>query len=266
MKLDDLRISAVSVSDATERDGLRRFFWTPGQVVVANASQTTAASIERVRSQGADVLLLVDLADLADHPDHGRAPADDGAVAFEGLSGSPIDVEACARMLEHAPIAEQPARIKGGALRGLSEGRLIVRDEAVHTRAEHPRQAEITGSYPVALPWDEAQVPEGGGRGPSSSREPRASRVALFTTLSESAFSAETLFDIHVLATRVLSRTSGWKTGQHVARLSNQRADTTLSWLYAKMVLGILQRRAEREAGEAAAKTGEVASAHARAS
>ncbi len=215
MRIEDLRISAVSVADASERDGLRRFLWSAGQVVVANGAETTAASIERVLAHGAHVVLEVNGVEEA---------------TLETVDGLRLDAAARARLASLTPLVEMPARFADAVSGRAVMGRLVLTASAAPAR-----EVESTGSYPVAKR----------ARDDANATGTLIEPVAIFTTLPREAFSAVGLGTLHAAAAQILETTSGWKAKPQASRLANQREDTTLSWLYAKMVLGILQRRAD---------------------
>lgn len=109
--LHDARVDATAITDPSEYDGLRSFFWSPKQVAVATDGAATAASAGRVAAQGAFVLLEMC----------------DGQLPLADAHGGGIDVRAFTAGLRSEgkdAVLERPARILLEGKKRL-EGRLF---------------------------------------------------------------------------------------------------------------------------------------------
>ncbi len=202
--LFDARVDATAISDPSERDALRQFFWAPKQLAVALDEDVSAASVARVRAQGAHVLVEL---------------GGEGALHFvDDVSyGGGVDVAAFRR---------QAARRRDVLARDV---RLVVRDPAKRVEG---RLVAFRRGLPCPPPSGPRLV------------EPAAAGLdvaAFFTTAPEATLDADAVRDVAERAAVVATALGGWRRAG--ARLSNQRGDTTLAWVYARVLLGLLEER-----------------------
>jgi len=221
MRLADLRVPSAVLTDRTERDALRRFMWSEGQVAVVHAANASPGSIERLRAQGADVLVTLDPA----NPDAALPLTERGGAAFP-LAERLAELDDVAVEWPVLLTVQDPAQPERTTI---IEGRVIARRARGGSFGP-----ERTGKYTVPIDFDAVAMPEA---------SPAA--VCVFTTVSKASLPADALLDANDLAARIGAATNGWREPAGQNRLSNQREDTTLAWLYAKMLLGILARRAD---------------------
>lgn len=218
IRLHDLRIPSVQVTDASGGETLRRFAWESGQLVIADRGYSNAPGIAWVIDQGADVLVRVNRGALVLHDDDEQA----------------IDVLDWLRALDGHRASECRARVRVGS--GSSsrwiDGRLIgfrlPDNEAADARQRVLRE-----------------------HGPGASDEllEAAGYVALFTTVPSARLSAARCVEAYRLRWQIELQFKRWKSLCRFDRLPNYRDDTIRSWLTAKVLLGlVLDRMASADA------------------
>jgi hypothetical protein len=214
LRLHDLRICEVHVTDATGGETLRRFGWMAGQLAIVDRGYSNAAGILHVADQGADVLARLNRGALPLYIDV------DGDDVIDPL-------EWCRHISGHR-VEERAARIAHG------EG-----------RARRVLRGRLIG---VRLPDKEAQdararVRREHGRNVTDEQLEAAQYVMLFTTVPSSRLSASRCTDAYRLRWQIELQWKRWKSLCHFDRLPNYRDDTILSWLTAKVLLGLLLER-----------------------
>lgn len=213
LRLTSLELLHAEVTDSSEGESLKRFEWRPGQLAIGDRGYANAPGIASVVDAHADVLIRVN---------RGTLPMYEGETAVEA-----IDV------LE---------RLR--ALRGhrVSEWRVEIR-----VRQDDDRK--IPGRLmAVRLPEKEAEearqrVREEHGREVTPDQLEAAGYVALFTTLSKRSFPAGTCLEMYRLRWQIELQFKRWKSICGMDRLPNYRDDTIRSWLYAKVLLGLILDR-----------------------
>jgi DDE family transposase len=212
LRLHDLRVCEVHVTDASEGETLRRFGWMPGQLAVVDRGYSNAPGVLHVVDQGAAVLVRLNRGALPlyDDEDVGIDPLE----WCRGLSGHRVQ-ERSARIAH----GEGPRRrVLGGKLIGVRLPEKEAQEARVRVRREH---------------------------GPSVTAEQleAAEYVMLFTTVPSSRLSASRCVDAYRLRWQIELQWKRWKSLCHFDRLPNYRDDTILSWLTAKVLLGLLLER-----------------------
>lgn len=213
IRLHDMRISEAHVTDASGGETLRRFGWMAGQLAIVDRGYSNAAGILHVVDQGADVLVRLN---------RGALPLYN---VDEDVGIDPL--EWCRHLSGHR-VEERTARIVHGEGRARRElrGRLIgVRlpdKEAGEARARVRREH---GSKVTDEQLEAAQY------------------VMLFTTVPSSRLSASRCTEAYRLRWQIELQWKRWKSLCHFDRLPNYRNDTILSWLTAKVLLGLLLER-----------------------
>jgi hypothetical protein len=211
IRLHDLGLPHVHITNVSGGETLRRFFWTEGQLVLADRGYSNARGIAWVIDHGADVLVRVN---------RGSLPLFDGEQT--------IDVLTWCRTLAGHRAYERSAQVEvrnGRAARQI-EGRLI------GFRLPDKEAAEAR----------ERVLKEHDGKASDDLLE-AASYVVLFTTAPAQRLSAARCVEAYRLRWQIELQFKRWKSLCHFDRLPNYRDDTIRSWLTAKVLLGLLLDR-----------------------
>jgi len=211
LRLHDMRICEVHVTDETEGETLRRFGWMEGQLAIVDRGYSNAPGILHVVEQGADVLVRLN---------RGALPLYDGEDVVDPL--------AWCRSLSGHRVEERAVDIAHG------EG-----------RRRRTLRGKLIG---VRLPAREAEeardrVRREFGRSVSAEQLEAAEYVMLFTTVPPSRLSPSRCVDAYRLRWQIELQWKRWKSLCHFDRLPNYRDDTIRSWLTAKVLLGLLLER-----------------------
>jgi hypothetical protein len=215
-----LRVSDVAVLDAvvTDRQGgesLKRFLFKPGELVLADRLYSNPPHIAHVREHGADVLVRYNRGAL---PLAHKSKPFDALAAVRTLRGPDTTVD--------LPVT-------------FEHDDEIIRGRFIATR----------------LPEAEAQKArkrlrkEQGAKLSAESLE-AASYVMLFTTVPSLRMNAAKCLAAYRLRWQIELQFKRWKSLCGFDRLPNYRDDTIVSWLYAKVLLGILLDRMGSIRGE----------------
>lgn len=212
IRLTDLTIPQVHVTDAHGGETLRRFAWEPGQLVLADRGYSNAPGIAAVVKDGADVLVRVNR----------------GALPLQGGDGKPLNVLDWLRSLSGHRAAEMSVATNAGS-----------------AQKPHWISGRIVG---FRLPDKEAaeareRVQREQGKDVSEEALEAASYVALFTTTRRERLSAARCVEAYRLRWQVELQFKRWKSLCHFDRLPNYRDDTIRSWLTAKVLLALLLDR-----------------------
>lgn len=212
LRLHDLRVCAVHVTDPSGGETLRRFTWMPGQLVIVDRGYSNARGIAHVVADGADVLVRLNR----------------GALPLYDSAGERIDILEICRALPGQRVVEHDAH--------------LARDDAPNAAAIHGRLIA------VRLPEKEAaeareRVQREYGRDASPEQIEAAGYVVLFTTTRASQLSASRCVAAYRLRWQIELQFKRWKSLCNFDRLPNYRDDTIRSWLTAKVLLGLLLDR-----------------------
>lgn len=212
LRLSDLSVFSAHATDVSVGESLRRFHFLPGQLVVADRGYSTATGIVHVVEHQADVLVRLNR----------------GALPLSERDDEPVDVEGFLRTIAEGQVVDKNVRVRvwiGGHLR-VVDGRLIA------TRLPEDKVEEARARVRSEL-------------GPSVTDETleMAAYVALFTTVPKSRLSAQRCLEAYRLRWQIELLFKRWKSLCHFDRLPNERADTILSWLCAKILLGMIVDR-----------------------
>jgi hypothetical protein len=212
LRLADLRVTNALVTDVTVGETLRRFCWSAGQLVLVDRGYANAPGIVWVVDQGADVLVRFNR----------------GSLPLLDEDGRPIDVRAWCRSLQGHRACEQ---------------KVVV----VHREGRSTRQVEgrLIG---FRLPEADAERARQRARqehGPSVTEDQleAAEYILLFTTAPAGRLSAARCVEAYRLRWQVELHFKRWKSLCHLDRLPDYRDDTILSWVTAKVLLGVLLDR-----------------------
>jgi len=211
LRLADVSLLDVQVTDDLGGESLRRFAWEPGELAVGDRAYSTALGVDHVTRAGADVLVRYRL----------------GGITLCTREGAPLDV------LEQARAIGDQERL----------------DLDVHALLPN---RHINGRFiAMRLPPDAAERArkrlrlENGTKTRATSAQSleAAGYVMLFTTAKRERLDAERCLQGYRLRWQIELQFKRWKSLCGFDYLPNQRDDTTLAWLYAKLLLGALLDR-----------------------
>lgn len=211
LRLHDLQVREVHVTDATEGETLRRFTWMPEQLVIVDRGYSNAPGIAYLVKEGADVLVRLNR----------------GALPLYDEEGVVDPLQWCR------------------ALHGHRATERVVRIEHVDGRRRQPIAGRLIG---FRLPEKEAQEArervrkEHGSRTTSEQLE-AAAYVMLFTTTPAARLSASRCVEAYRLRWQIELQFKRWKSLCRFDRLPNYRDDTIRTWLTAKVLLSLLLDR-----------------------
>jgi hypothetical protein len=208
LRVADVSISAVEVTDETGGETFTRFAWERGELAVADRAYCNHRGIQHVLDDGADVLVRYRL---------------DG-IELSTLEGVTLDVLEAVAHLELGQTADLDVFVK--LSRGQVPGRLVAyrlpEEAADRARA---RLSRDKGKDLTPRGWEVARY------------------VLLFTTVPRQRLDAERCLQGYRLRWQIELQFKRWKSLCGFDVLPNFRDDTTLAWLYAKVLLGALLDR-----------------------
>lgn len=212
LHLSDLSVYEAHATGVEVGESLRRFHWLPGQLVVADRAYSNAQGIVHVVQHGADVLVRLNR----------------GALPLLRRDDQPFDVEAFLRTIREQQIVEKDVRVRAWIDGHAHEvdGRLVA------TRLPSDKAEEARARVRAEL-----------GADASDEVIEFAAYVAVFTTAPRSRLPAERCIEVYRLRWQIELLFKRWKSLCHFDRLPNERQDTILSWLYAKILLGLIVDR-----------------------
>lgn len=210
LRLSDLEIVDAIIQDRTVGETLKRFAWREGQLALGDRGYANPPGIASVVEQGADVLVRVNRQALPM-----RTPSGQPIVLIEWLRSlrgyTPSECRAVVYSREHD--REVKGRLIATRLRPTEAGK---------ARARLRREF---GNKATFLDLEAAEY------------------VVIFTTVSRSRMRAPMCLELYRLRWQIELAFKRWKSICHFDRLPNYRDDTILSWLYAKLLLGLLTQR-----------------------
>ena len=209
LRLSDLRVVSARALGVEAGETFRRFDWTRGQLAIGDRGYSNAPGICWVLDHGADVLVRLNR----------------GALPLQDRRGGTIDVLAWAGTIHERGTKERPARIVAvvDGARRVIDGRLIA------TRLPQ-EQADEARDRVLAEQGQSATI---------ESFE-MAPYVVVFTTAK---LSASRCLEVYRLRWQVELLFKRWKSQCGFDRLPNERADTIVTWLTAKLLLGLIVDR-----------------------
>ena len=212
IRLQDLGVVAAEVTDVTGGESLKRFLWTPDQLVIGDRGYANPPGLAWVVDHHADALVRVNR----------------GSLPLQREDGTPIDVlDWCRSLVGHAATQVNAQTIaKEGRARRVISGRLIG-FRLPPDEAEDARQ-RVRREHGVDTTDEELEA---------------AGYVALFTTAPVGRLTAARCVEAYRLRWQVELQFKRWKSLCHFDRLPNYRDDTIQSWLTAKLLLGLLLDR-----------------------
>jgi len=219
MRLSDLTIRSLYVTDGLSGESLKRFCFAPNQLVIGDRGYANPPGIQSVVDQGADVLVRVNR----------------GSLPLVTPGGEAIDVLVAARKLEVDDVLDRDVCVpvgRGGEL-GQIKGRLLI----------HRLPPELAQK---AREWVRREQ----GRHATAETIAMAEYVALFTTAPRRRLTAFRCLDAYRLRWQIELLFKRWKSLCGFDRLPNERPDTIESWICAKMLLALLMDKLGASATE----------------
>lgn len=210
LRLPDVAIASVEITDEHGGESFVRFTWLPGELAVADRAYCTARGVHHVVRSGADVLVRYRL---------GTLPIVDDA-------GDPVNALDCARALADGEIFDMDISVPVPAERVCLPARLI----AMRLPPDAARRARD-------------RVRKSEGASVSAQTLESAGYVILLTTAPRSRLDGERCLLAYRVRWQVELQFKRWKSLCRLDCLPNQRDDTTLAWLYGKILIGVLLDR-----------------------
>jgi hypothetical protein len=210
LRLSDVSLRSVEVTDVTGGETLKRFMWEPGELAIGDRGFSNAQGVQCVIRQGADVLVRLNR----------------GAMPVYQPNGERVDVLAWIRSFTNERPHERPveldAEVDGKSIRG----RLIA--------VRLPPDKALEARYRIKCLRASKATPES---------VEAAGYVILFTTVPAVRMNASRCLDAYRLRWQIELLFKRWKSIGGLDRLPNYRDDTIHAWLYAKVLLGLVLER-----------------------
>jgi hypothetical protein len=216
IRLSDFAVVGATAYGVEYGETYKHFMWKEGQLAIGDRGYCNGPGIAWVVDHGADVLVRLNRGSLVmfDPQDH------------------PVDLFGWVRTISEGQVVERKVRITTTVARQKRtiEGRLVA-TRLPEAKAEEARQRarEELGAKTTAATLE------------------MASYVVLFTT---STLTAERCLEVYRLRWQVELLFKRWKSLCHFDKLPNERPDTILSWVTAKLLLGLLVDRLAGPADE----------------
>ena len=208
LRVADVSLAAVEVTDETGGETFCRFAWEPGELAVGDRAYFTPRGIQHVLDAEADVLVRYRLDGVALQDANGNAIEVLDAVSHLEV-GETLDIDVAVKL---------PSRVAAGRLVAYR-----LPNDAVDRARERLRREK--GAELSARVFEAAKY------------------VLLFTTAARSRLDADRCLRGYRLRWQIELQFKRWKSLCGFDQLPNWRDDTTLAWLYAKVLLGALLDR-----------------------
>ena len=217
VRLTDLSVADVRVTDVSGGETYKRFVWRPGQLVIGDRGYAHGPGIGWVVEHDADVLVRVNR----------------GSLPIYDENRNRIDVLDYARKLSVNRVGDWRVQVHDGQRREYIEGRLLVTrlPKAEALKAQRRLEAEL-GNKATAAALEASRY------------------VILFTTAPAERLSARLGLDAYRVRWQVELQFKRWKSLCGFDRLPNIRTDTIVSWVRAKVLLGLLLERMAEDASQ----------------
>lgn len=219
IRLADLSIRSLYVTDGSGGESLKRFDFYAGQLVIGDRGYANPTGIEAAVNQSADVLVRVNR----------------GALPLFDQDGKPVDLPATARQLRVDEVLDGDVYVcpgRGSDVRSI-RGRLII----------HRLPPELADK---AREWVRREQ----GRHATAETMEMAEYVVLFTTAPRRRLTTIRCLEAYRLRWQIELLFKRWKSLCGFDRLPNERPDTIESWIYAKMLLALLMDKLGASATE----------------
>jgi hypothetical protein len=211
LRVADVSLVNVQVTDDQCGESFCNFSWEPGELAVGDRAYGTARGVDHVTRAGADVLVRYRL----------------GGLSLCTPAGEPLDVLEAVRKLEQGELLDLD--VHALLERRHIDGRFIAMRLPDDAAERARKRLQIENRKKV--------------RGVSAQSLEAAGYVMLFTTTRRERLDAERCLQGYRLRWQIELQFKRWKSLCSFDVLPNQRDDTTLAWLYAKLLLGALLDR-----------------------
>jgi hypothetical protein len=208
VRVADVSITDAQVTDEHDGESFRRFRWEAGELAVGDRAYFTPPGIQHVLDDGADVLVRYRLDGVELHDTDGEVLDVLDAVSHLAV-GDTCDLDVSAKL----PNRMVPSRLIAYRLP----------DDAVERARERFRREK--GKELSARVFESAKY------------------VLLFTTAKRSRLDALRCLEAYRLRWQIELQFKRWKSLCGFDLLPNERDDTTLAWIYAKVLLGLVLDR-----------------------
>jgi hypothetical protein len=208
LRVADVSFADVRVTDDKVGETFLRFTWEPGELAVADRAYCATRGVRYVVDSGADVLVRYRL----------------GSIPLCTPQGVALEVLDVAQPLAVGEILDVDVQVPIDG-RAPIKGRLIAMrlpPEAAERARKRLQRDHKNISPPVLAACD---------------------FVILLTTVQRDRLDAERCLQGYRLRWQIELQFKRWKSLCHFDCLPNQRDDTTLAWLYGKILLGLLLDR-----------------------
>jgi hypothetical protein len=212
LRLSDLAVLRAVTLGVESGETLRRFTWMPGQLAIGDRGYCNAPGIVWTVDQGADVLVRLNR----------------GALPLLDDRGKPLDVLAWVRTVTQDEVVERAVFVDAV----VDGDRRVVRGRLIAARLPEDKAEEAR----VRLRREQ-------GRELTEESLEMAAYVVLFTTVPFTRLSSQWCMQAYRLRWQVELLFKRWKSLCGFDRLPNERPDTIITWLTAKVLLGLLVDR-----------------------
>ena len=210
LRLPDLEIVDAIVEDRSVGESLKRFTWHDGQLALGDRGYANPPGIAAVVEQGADVLVRVNRS----------------ALPMWTRGGEAIKLIEWLRSLRGYRASERRVVVRSREHAREIEGRLIAtRLRPADAEKARARLRRELGNKATFLDMEAAQY------------------VVVFTTVPAERMPTAMCLALYRIRWQIELAFKRWKSVCHFDRLPNYRDDTILSWLYAKLLLGLIMQR-----------------------
>jgi hypothetical protein len=215
LRIADLCVVGAQVTTTDEGETLRRFAWSPGQLIIADRGYANPVGIAHVAREGANILVRVNR----------------GALPLYDPEDEQIDVLRWVRTLNGNGAHHRLAIVRndhGDDVRGRIIAKRLPADKVDAAKA---RVRKEVGDDPNALemaPW-----------------------LVVFTTAASDRLTDAQVIDLYRLRWQIELLFKRWKSLCDLDKLPNYRKDTLVAWLSAKLLLFLCaERKAALASGE----------------
>jgi hypothetical protein len=216
LRLHDLRVRDVRVTSAADGETLKRFQWLPDQLVIVDRGYANPPGVVWTVEHGTDVLVRLNR----------------GALPLYTADDTPIDVLQWCRGLRGHRATERPASVILREGRGARERVRRVDGRLIGFRLHEAEAQEA-----------KERVRREEGKTVTAEQLEAAEYIMLFTSAPVGRLSSARCIEAYRLRWQVELQWKRWKSICHFDKLPNYRDDTMLSWLTAKVLLGLILDR-----------------------
>jgi hypothetical protein len=206
LRVADLSVVGAQITCTDEGETLRRFAWSPNELVIADRGYANPGGIAHVVSEGADIIVRVNR----------------GALPLFDETGERIDLLRWVRSLSGRRAAHRGASVHSDdeEIRGRIVAQRIPADKVAKAKRRVRREV-----------------------GPDAETLELAEWMIIFTTVPIVRLTDAQVIDAYRLRWQVELLFKRWKSLCHIDKLPNYRKDTLVSWLTGKLLLLLCAER-----------------------